>query len=235
MSLIDEALKRAELEAARRDGLRGGPYPWIPEHTPPKRRKWATLVLFAVVAGIVAAGVMWLRRESARNPASGPKSQGETRAGIRPPSSATAMDTVEVAPPRSSAPAPRLTPRPLPAEGQERLASDLREEVRGKKDQPGVPGSSHAAPSRSGAPSVESASPGHPLANGKTYVGEVAVPDAGKIALEGIVYSESSPVALINGKVLPPGGVVEEFTIVSISSDRVELNGRGLTIFLALK
>ena len=38
-----------------------------------------------------------------------------------------------------------------------------------------------------------------------------------------------------NGKVLPPGGVVEEFTIVSISSDRVELKGRGLTIFLALK
>jgi hypothetical protein len=38
MSLIDEALKRAELEAARRDGSRSGAYPWVPEHMPRKRR-----------------------------------------------------------------------------------------------------------------------------------------------------------------------------------------------------
>jgi hypothetical protein len=66
-------------------------------------------------------------------------------------------------------------------------------------------------------------------------VGEVSIPDGGKIALEGIVFSETNPVALINGKVLPPGAVVEEFTIASIQPDRVEFKGRGITIFVALK
>jgi hypothetical protein len=69
----------------------------------------------------------------------------------------------------------------------------------------------------------------------KTYVGEVTAPDGAKIELGGIVYSESNPVALINGKVLGPGAMVEEFTIVSIQPDRVELRGRGITMFLALK
>jgi hypothetical protein len=73
------------------------------------------------------------------------------------------------------------------------------------------------------------------LADGKTYVGEVNVPDGGKIELGGIVYSESNPVALINDKVLPPGAVVEEFTIQSIQPDRVELRGHGVTIFVTLK
>ena len=63
----------------------------------------------------------------------------------------------------------------------------------------------------------------------------MTLPGGPKIALEGIVFSETNPVALINGKVLPPGGVVEEFTIVSIKPDRVELNGRGVTIVVTLK
>jgi len=73
------------------------------------------------------------------------------------------------------------------------------------------------------------------LADAKTYVGEVTVPDGAKIELGGIVFSETNPVALINGKVLGPGAVVEEFTIVSIQPDRVELRGRGITMFLVLK
>jgi len=233
MSLIDEALKRAELEAARRDGLRGGPYPWVPEHMPARRRKRAIVALFAVIVGVVAGGVLWLRRAPAQRPGSRVSGQRET--GIRNPGPGIAMETVEVAPPRSRAPERRPAPRSAGADEPKHPAAAVRDEVRGKKGPTGSPGSSRAAPSRSSGPSVESKTSGHGLANGKTYAGEVAVPDGGKIALEGTVYSESNPVALINGKVLPPGGVVEEFTVVSISPDRVELSGRGLTIFLALK
>jgi len=88
------------------------------------------------------------------------------------------------------------------------------------------PGSGSAAPE---------SKPVRGLADGKTYAGEVTLPDGPKIVLEGIVFSETNPVALINGKVLPPGGVVEEFTIVSIKPDRVELKGHGVTIVVTLK
>src|SRR5262249_36977633 len=95
----------------------------------------------------------------------------------------------------------------------------------------GVPAGQEVRPAA--APEGKAASRG--LADGRVFVGEVAVPDGGRIALEGIVYSETNPVALINGKVLPPGSVVEEFTIIAIQPDRVALNGRGVTIYLALK
>jgi hypothetical protein len=221
MSLIDEALKRAELEAARRDGLRGGAYPWVPEHMPRRRRRWAVAVAVAVCAGAAAGGVMWLSRRPA--PVQGPKSKVQS-------SPSGLLETVEVAPP----------PVGLPSRDSAR-ANDAANAKAGKEPRRPTPpfdtARARIAPARepgsTSAPAESNASRG--LADGKTYIGEVNVPEGGKIELGGIVYSESNPVALINGKVLPPGGVVEEFTIVSIKPDRVELNGRGVTIFVTLK
>lgn len=221
MSLIDEALKRAELEAARRDGLRGGAYPWVPEHMPRRRRRWAVAVAVTVCAGVAAGGVMWLSRRPA--PVQGAKSKVQS-------SPSRPLETVDVA----------LPPVGLPSRDSAR-ANDAANAKAGKEARRPTPpfdtARARIAPARepgSTSPPAESkASRG--LADGKTYIGEVNVPDGGKIELGGIVYSESSPVALINGKVLPPGGVVEEFTIVSIKPDRVELNGRGVTIFVTLK
>jgi hypothetical protein len=220
MSLIDEALKRAELEAARRDGLRGGAYPWVPEHMPKRRRRWAVAVA-VVCAGVTAGGLVWLSRRPA--PVQGPKSRVQS-------SPSKPLETVEVAPP----------PVGLPSRESAR-ANDAANAKAGKELRRPTPpfdtARARIAPARepgsTSAPAESKAPRG--LADGKTYIGEVNVPDGGKIELGGIVYSESSPVALINDKVLPPGGVVEEFTIVSIKPDRVELTGRGVTIFLTLK
>jgi len=221
MSLIDEALKRAELEAARRDGLRGGAYPWVPEHMPRRRRRWAVAVAVVVLAGVAAGGAIWLSRRPA--PVQGPRSK--VQGSLSRP-----LETVEVAPP----------PVGLPSREFAR-ADDAANAKAGKESRRPTPpfdtARARIAPARepgsTSSPAESKASRG--LADGKTYVGEVNVPDGGKIELGGIVYSESNPVALINDKVLPPGGVVEEFTIVSIKPDRVELNGRGVTIFLTLK
>jgi hypothetical protein len=221
MSLIDEALKRAELEAARRDGLRGGAYPWVPEHMPKRRRRWAFVVSVAIFAGVAAGGVMWLSRRPA--PVQSPISN--VQSSPRRP-----LEMVEVAPP----------PVGLPSRDSAR-ANDAANAKAGKDSRRPTPpfdtARARIAPARepgsTGAPAESKASRG--LSDGKTYIGEVNVPDGGKIELGGIVYSETNPVALINDKVLPPGGVVEEFTIVSIKPDRVELNGRGVTIFLTLK
>jgi hypothetical protein len=57
----------------------------------------------------------------------------------------------------------------------------------------------------------------------------------GKISLDGIAYSDTSPVAVVNGKVVGPGGYVEGFTIIRILPDRVELEREGSRTFLTLR
>ena len=133
------------------------------------------------------------------------------------------MQTVEVAPP------PRANPSRVVAADGEIAAPKVRVEPTRPAPKPQAD-----APRSRSAPEAEPR-PAPAAADTKTYVGEVTAPDGGKIELGGIVYSETNPVALINGKVLGPGATVEEFTIVSIQPDRVELRGRGITMFIALK
>jgi hypothetical protein len=226
MSLIDEALKRAEMEAARRDGLRGGAYPWVPEHSLRKRRRWAVIAAVVVVAGIVAGGVLWLSRRPVPAPAPGPGSKVQSS----PPNEE--LQTVVVAPP------PRGQPDRIPAADQDTTNPKASGEV--KRPAPKPPAEpAHARIATDAVPPPAAAATDGKAARGpadaKTYVGELTAPDGAKIELGGIVYSETNPVALINGKVLGPGATVEEFTIVSIQPDRVELRGRGITMFIALK
>ena len=221
MSLIDEALKRAELEAARRDGLRGGAYPWVPEHMPRRRRGWGLIAAAVVGLGLAVAGAVWLVGRPA--PVQGPKSEVQS-------SPSQKFETVEVAP----------APVGLPSRVVPRADDDANAKAGKEARRPTPPfdtARARIAPAREpGAASAAAENkPARGLADGQTYAGKVTLPDGPKIELEGIVFSETNPVALINGKVLPPGGVVEEFTIVSIKSDRVELNGRGVTIFVTLK
>ena len=222
MSLIDEALKRAELEAARRDGLRGGAYPWVPEQHTKRRRPWAVVAAVVIAAGIVAGGVMWLSRRPV--PVQGPKPKVQ---------SSPELPAVEVAPP------PRGLPSRAPAGDRETASSKgSRESKRPAPKPPADAAHVATAPDAKPRPASAASADGKAargLADAKTYVGEVTVPDGAKIELGGIVFSETNPVALINGKVLGPGAVVEEFTIVSIQPDRVELRGRGITMFLVLK
>ncbi len=73
-----------------------------------------------------------------------------------------------------------------------------------------------------------------PPARAKTFSGTANLPSA-RLELEGIVYAEGSPMALINGRVVAPGGYVEGYTVVRIERDRVELKGDDGTIILTLK
>ena len=229
MSLIDEALKRAELEAARRDGLKSGAYPWVPEHAPKPRRRWTTVAAVLVIAAAAGGGAWWLSRHPAQGPA--PRSSAQAQSKIQNPKSKIDLETVEVPPPpvgmpsRVQARGPFESPKASAApQARPTAAADVAE-VHASRAEPAQP---------AGAP-VESKPPVKKAAEGKTYIGEVKLPDGAKIELGGIVYSDANPVALINDHVLGPGAVVEEFEIVSIQPDRVELKGRGMTIFLKLK
>ena len=234
MSLIDEALKRAELEAARRDGLRTGASPWVMEKRTRRRRGW--MIAAAVVALAAAGGgAYWLLARRGAGEQSRPVASNAASVATPVPQSKVDMRTVEVAPP----------PAVLKPKDPARRDAEARPATNALKEEPAVARRASPAATRPAAPASEAkpvaaTSPAESkntrgLANGRTYVGEVSVPDAGKITLEGIVWSETNPIALVNGKVLPPGGVVEEFAIVSIQPDRVELKGRGITIYLALK
>lgn len=73
-------------------------------------------------------------------------------------------------------------------------------------------------------------------AQGRSYSGELPLPGGGKITLDGIVFSETSPVAVLNGRVLPVGGIVEGYTVVKILPDRVELEAAdGARVLLTLR
>lgn len=226
MSLIDEALKRAELEAARRDGLRsGGAYPWVPEHMPRRKRRWLAVLAALVFAGVVAGGAWWALRRPAAGEAGAAAARNVQARAVPTPSGK--LETVEVPPP------PVGNPSRVAARGDEGAAPKPAKETR-RPTAAFDTARARIAPASPGAGKESKPSAGGP-ADVKTYAGEITLPDGVKIELGGIVFSETNPVALINGRVLPPGGIVEDFTIVSIKEDRVELRGRGTTVVLTLK
>lgn len=234
MSLIDEALKRAELEAARRDGLRTGASPWVME-SGTRRNRWPIFAAAFLLLAATGAALYWLALRPGAVSNRQPPSQAAAQSKIQNPKPRIELETVEVPPPPAAAKpkdpgraeAPKTASKSAPAPARPAPGSAAVE----RRPAPRAEERSTAAAS---APAAESRNPGG-LVNGRTYVGEVVIPEGGKVTLEGIVWSETNPIVLVNGKVLPPGAIVEEFTITSIQPDRIELKGRGVTIYLALK
>ncbi len=96
---------------------------------------------------------------------------------------------------------------------------------------PGAPPAAGAA----AAPSSQGAGAARIAADGGTYVGEVKLPDGSAVKLSGIAFSDLSPVAVINGKVLGPGQGTEQITVDKIEADRVTLRARsGILFYLRL-
>lgn len=73
------------------------------------------------------------------------------------------------------------------------------------------------------------------LVEGNTYTGDLPVPGGGSVKLNGIVYSSDHPIAVLDGRVMGPGEVVQGFTVVAIESGRVKLQGHGATVYLSPK
>jgi hypothetical protein len=222
MSLIDDALKRAQAaHDAERDRESR---PWTPPPMPDPRRGARSrtrraLGLVFVAGALVAAFLVW-RAPLPRKPVSRivKAPAPAPTAGIPP-----ITFEVEVAPPGrgvSSGP-------PLSRTGEEPSATPgaaARHELR---PSPAV--------STAARPEVRENRPRAPASEPKTYAGEMPLPGGGKIALDGIVFSDASPVAVVNGRILPVGAVVEGYTIVRILPDRVELEADGGKAFLTLR
>ncbi|MDQ2869998.1 MAG: hypothetical protein M3S32_04595 [Acidobacteriota bacterium] len=254
MSLIDEALKRArEQTADPRDPAVPAPSPptedpWAYAPLPERRRTRPAVRTVAALAGAIAAiaAAVWILRSSSREaapaeapagaislprstetpaatasmqkaPASGGAAPSDRSRALRP--DVGAVEPGSGPPPRERGASGSLPPVALPAG----LASSS----------PRVP-----APSRSRTllPGETPPAVRRPVPPGtKVAAGVFVAPDGTRIELGGIVFSEANPVALLNGRVLPVGGVVGGMTIVAIEENRIELEGEGTRVFLSLR
>jgi hypothetical protein len=224
VSLIDEALKRAQATHQGETRPGSGARPWTPVPLPDRReaRRATTLRAAGVVALACAiAAVAWLLRPAAKDLAHG---AGESRNASRPTTAAaplpTPLEEAIVAPPSRGVAG-------QPTRGPVSAARPAAPSVAGKAASSPVP-SPASAPLGLAAPAASA------LVNRHTYVGSVSLPGGAKIELGGIVYSDSNATALVNGRPVGVGAYVEGFTIVKIEPGRLELEGNGLTVFLAL-
>ncbi len=257
MSLINEALKRARVEAARRDAeAKGVPPEALPVYVPPRRRSWLAPALgfaagLAVVA--VAFGAFWVARQPA------PAEQAPMAASIPAPAvaaeGAPPSAPVDAAPPPAAPvsaaepePAPAAAavppPSPGPAAAQPRAAEppaakapapELRSfETPTAPDTETPPASPPPPPAEASAP----AAPDEPL---PAAAGEIpsymrqASPAGAAVKIDFIVWSESRPFAQINGQLLSAGQSVNGYTLLKVERERVELEGGGQRFWLRVK
>jgi hypothetical protein len=246
MSLISDALKKARQEAARQDSLRQGvPYA-VGSTNAPDRSRSAPLLAGLAVGLLLAAGLAGLfyfvrpEREvepEARIAETAPPA--EVREEPVAPSTQPVIPSpvpqiTEPAIPETAPPAPVPAPipevrTPEPAPPQEIQPAPQ------PQPRPETPPAPPVVVTPSPPPVQETAPPAPAPQESRSYVGEVPVPGGGVLRLNGIAFSTQSPVAVLDGKVVGPGEVVQGFTVVEIRQNQVKLEGHGETVFVSLK
>lgn len=212
MSLIGEALKRARLEAARREGEeRGTAHSSMPAYVPERRRFPTAWVIGLMAAGAIGVAVAMLLMRPA------------------PPAPTAAT---EAAPPPAAAPAPVEPAAPAPV---------LPVSPPESEPQPPVTAPA-AAPAAKAPPPVETAPPtSRPAAaeppvppGARVYVGAAEIGST-RLELDGIVASATDPVAMINRKLLGIGEGLDGWVVEKIEPKQVTLRGGSETIVLRLR
>jgi hypothetical protein len=213
VSLIDEALKRAQ-EASRRGdapGEKERSRPWTPAPLPDAglaRRRALMRAGLWTLAGLAAAAALAWGGRWIWDAASPPPTRA---AAVLPTSPPTVPAAVGVPTPMPTAAPPAATPRLRPT----RVAIPQTEDIA-----PGV---------------IEVPPPPSVLEDGRTYVGVIQLPDGAKIELGGVVWSEEEPRALLNDRIVATDAYVAGFTVAKIEESRVVLVRDGMTVYLAVK
>ena len=231
MSLIDEALRRAREEAARQDAAkRDAQYRQVPTYAPLRRSGISPALIGAILALCIVAGIgigVFLGRDRAEPDAV------ETSAPASPvlPAEEPASRPISVS---EETPEPVPTPTPIPEPEEPR---PVPQQVPASEAEPlEPPPALDPAPvevPETPAPTPEPAPT--PAAEVQSYVREVPLPDGGTLRLNGIAFSATQPVALINDKVLAKGESYQGFIVADIQANMVELRGNGMTVRVSLK
>jgi hypothetical protein len=245
MSLVNEALKKARMEASRQEALRRGiPLPPPSFFAPRQRRPLWPWVALAVTALIALAGLgFWAGQRSVREATlaqstggkalAGSSTAAEEKAGTesrpqptepRPPATAATPPSAAAvtAPALSATPTPGSVPSAAQPEPTTAPSASASSSAAVSEPQPAPPA---PRPARTTPP----AQPAVP-----TYV-EVADLPGGRLELGGIAWSKSDPHALINGRILGRGERVESYRIVDIQPRQVELTGDRGSFILRLR
>jgi outer membrane biosynthesis protein TonB len=218
LSLIDEALRRARQEAARQEALkREDGYRHVPVLPPMASRRSSplrpaligALVILLVIAG-VALGI-YLGRGSSPEP--------ESRIAEAPLTPEPERPATVVEPTPEPTPAPTPTPKPVVI----------------PTPTPAPPPLPLPEPTPAPEPTPEPTPTPPPAPEIRTYIREVPLPDGGSLRLNGIAYSATQPVALINDKVLARGESYQGFLVTDIQSNLVELRHDGTIVRVTLK
>lgn len=220
MSLIDDALKRAQ-QAAEREGAPRKSRPWSPAPLPDAglaRRRHAVRLAGWAVGGAAAVAVAALLARLVWDAAA----PGH-RADSATPTSASM-------PALTPTFAESLVPTPV-------VAAAVPVAARPKPTRAATPA---AAASQGGAETGETevpvpAGPPRPVSDGRSYARSVELPGGARIELGGIVWSEDQPRALLNDRIVGVDAYIEGFTVAGIEEERVTLVRDGVTIYLTLK
>jgi hypothetical protein len=192
------------------------------------RRTSVSRLALPIALGLVAltAGA-WLLFDRARPVASHQISQSRGQTAVLSPT-VSAADAGRIEGPEVIVPPPVLPPAA-------RRTGTSETSIRAKSDEtksaPANTAESHPSVSF---PAITPHAP-KTLADGRSYFGEISLPNGAKIQLDGIVFSDANPVALLNGRVIAPGASIEGMTVARVEPDRVELQGQGVTVFLLVK
>lgn len=216
MSLVNEALKKVRVESAARQTASGYGASLVPPPYYGGESRGRSPLWWAAGTAVVLSFVLALTIVLSMSPAdiaqvatSGPAPQ------VEPPiptvqTPAVASPVVESPSPASVAPVP-LVETPQAAEVP--VAPAEPETV---------------APTQPAVPTLPS------LVEGKVYIQSVEAADGVKVRLDGVIWSELTPAALVNGVNLSVGEEIDGVTLVQIEQRRVKLQAQGKSFFLRL-
>jgi hypothetical protein len=231
VSLISDALKRVRQETARLDAEQKGVWLRRGPRQMSRRPGWqATLVVSAVALAASLAALFLVYRAAPSAPESPPVGEG----GV--------VEVAPIGPSSGGSEAPRAA-SPQESADMESERKPVGEQAAAGRPAPALtpPGqSSSVAAPVPGEPAVltavqPAASAGEGAAEPRSYVRTIELPGGGSLELGGIAWSETSPVALLNGKAVGRGEVVEGCLVVEIEPAQIELRYDEQTIYLRLK
>jgi hypothetical protein len=162
-----------------------------------------------------------------------PFASGAPRIASRPSRTSPASSSAAAAPPPPPQASVSLT-SPAPSAGDPAPHSSPSSPSASRPDPAPSSRTDISTPARPDAPTPSHAPAQTPLPPARTAVGTFTAPNGARIDLGGIVFS-TTPVALINGRVVPVGGMVEGMTVLKIEENRVELSGDGAHVWINLR
>jgi hypothetical protein len=208
MSLINDALKRAQEAHEKQAQSRPGGAPLHVAPPPPSSRLWPVAVACLVLAVLLSAGGIWYLHKSQPNLFQSLQQAAQTK-----PAATVTSGMIIIQPPQKTAPAPApVAPvpvaRPAPAPAKPVVAATP------------PPAAPVATVTPAAVPEPAPVPPPAPVAQYHQPVQTIAPANT---RLQGILYRPDKPAAIINGRTVFVGDHVGDGVVQSISPDNVIL------------